>query len=77
MFKPCGTLFDLFYLVLPKHFQQIAEKFLVLVGTIAIVGVFVSLHCPLEFGLNSIMWRRDVGDDVRLRLETVKTDMHI
>ena len=67
----------MFYLVLPKHFQQIAEKFLVLVGIIAIVGVFVSLHCPLEFGLNSIMWRRDVGEDVRLRLETVKTDILI
>ena len=77
MFKPCGTLFDMFYLVLPKHFQQIAEKFLVLVGIIAIVGVSVSLHCTLELGLNSIMWRRDVGEDVRLRLETVKTDIHI
>ena len=67
----------MFYLVLPKHFQQIAEKFLVLVRIIAVVGVSVPLHCPLELGLNSIMWRRDVGEDVRLRLETVKTDILI
>ena len=70
--KVIETLLDISYLVLFQHIQQISEKFLVLGSIIAIARVSVSVHCPLELCLNSIMGRWGMSGVVWLWLHTIK-----